>query len=616
MSSDTLVDALESHHRALMVEMPSQSQRTAWADEYRVMREALAVCVAKVSVAETWGIVFEYELPLEGGRRPDVVVLAGSTIVVLEFKGGLMSPSLPAIDQVKAYARDLAEYHERTHEGVIGRGERSVIPVLVLPRRERFSADFGDAIVTGGDGVAGWLESLATAGTVDLQEWLTSGYAPLPTLVAAAKRIFEHEDLPHVRRARSARIPETVDLVSQLAREAEERDSRKLILVTGVPGAGKTLVGLRVVYEQSDEHSVATFLSGNGPLVKVLQDALKSGVFVKDLHAYIRTYGINRRQPSEHVVVFDEAQRAWDRDYMNTKKGIRRSEPEFLMDAAVRLPGWSAFIGLVGDGQEIHSGEEGGLGQWRDAIAALPDADEWEIHCPSRLADLFAPLNVSVHELLDLTVSLRSRQAERLHHWVALVLQGSPELARKVAVQARGEEFVMYLTRDLDKARAYCHARYDGEPNARYGLLTSSHAKTLPKYGVDNTWMATSRMNVAKWYNAPPNDPKSCCALEQPVTEFSCQGLEVDLPVVVWGEDMLWGGAGWNMTPVRRRYPLDDPRVILQNVYRVLLTRGRDGFVVFVPPDTRFDSTAQVLRDAGMAPLAQAAARVENAITA
>ena len=615
-NSDELLRALESHHATLMVERASESQRTAWADEYEVIRNAFAQCVAADPAAAAWGVVFEYELPLEGGRRPDVVVLAGSTVVVLEFKGGLTSPSLAAIDQVNGYARDLAEYHERTHEGIEGRGERSVVPVLVLPRRERFNADLDDAIVTGGDGVGRLLRSLATTGHIDLDEWLTSSYAPLPTLVAAAKRIFEHEDLPHVRRARSARIPETVELVSELARQAEERRRRMLILVTGVPGAGKTLVGLRVVYEQSDEHSAATFLSGNGPLVKVLQDALKSRVFVKDLHAYIRTYGINRRQPTDHVVVFDEAQRAWDREYMNTKKGIRRSEPELLMDAAERLPEWSAFVGLVGDGQEIHSGEEGGLGQWRGAIVALPDADQWEIHCPPRLADTFAPLRVSTHDLLDLTVSLRSRQAERLHHWVALLLQGSPELARKIAVQAQREDFVMYVSRDLNQAKAYCRERYVGEPDARYGLMASSHAKTPPKFGVDNSWMATSRMNIAKWYNAAPEDPKSCCALDQPVTEFACQGLEVDLPIVVWGEDMLWTGEGWDMTPVRRRYPLEDPGIILQNVYRVLLTRGRDGFIVFVPPDPRFDATAQMLEDAGVVSLNAAVEEVEGAITA
>jgi DUF2075 family protein len=346
--------------------------------------------------------------------------------------------------------------------------------------------------------------------------------------------------------------------------------------------------------------------------VKVLQDALKSSVFVKDLHAYVRNYGINDRQPTEHVVVFDEAQRAWDSDFMFEKKGINQSEPQLLIGAAERLPGWSCFVGLVGEGQEIHSGEEGGLGQWAAAIAELPNADEWEVHCPPQLVDQFDGLDVTEHELLDLTVSLRSRQAERLHDWVVYLLNGSADLARAVSVHARSEGFVMYLTRDLEHAKSYAVQRYGNDPNARYGLLASSHAKVPPKYGVDNSYMATSRMNVAKWYNADPDDPKSACQLDQPVTEFGCQGLEVDLSIVAWGEDFLWNGVTWEYKPVRRRYPLEDPQEIVRNVYRVLLTRGRDGFIVFVPPEQRFDATAALLGASGLSTLADQQAELDR----
>lgn len=614
LNDDVVLGSLNRHHVALIGSPPSQSQRLAWKGELSTMRGALAEACRKDSEAAEWGLVFEYELPLEGGRRPDVVVLAGRTVVVLEFKGGLASPHLAAIDQVQSYARDLAECHEATHQLRVGRESLAVVPVLVLPDARRISADFDRAIAVSGENLGGWLSRLGSGGSIELQRWLESSYVPLPTLVQAAKRIFEHEHLPHVRRARSARIPETVELVSRLADEAEQSRRRFLVLVTGVPGSGKTLVGLRSVYEHSSELGGATFLSGNGPLVKVLQDALKSSVFVKDLHAYIRTYGINQRQPTEHMVVFDEAQRAWDASYMNTKKGIARSEPELLIDAAMRLEGWNAFVGLVGDGQEIHSGEEGGLEQWRGAIAKLQDSESWEIHCPPRLQTAFAGLAVRTHELLDLTVSLRSRQAERLHEWVALVLTGSIELASRAAIHAQGEGFVMYLSRDLDEIAEYCGNRYDGEPDARYGLMASSHAKALPQFGVDNSFMATSRMNVAAWYNAPPGDPKSCCQLDRPVTEFGCQGLEVDLPVVCWGEDMVWQDGHWRKTAVRRRYPLEDPHIILENVYRVLLTRGRDGFIVFVPPGERFDETGAILQQAGVHSLDVARARLDQAV--
>jgi DUF2075 family protein len=289
---------------------------------------------------------------------------------------------------------------------------------------------------------------------------------------------------------------------------------------------------------------------------------------------------------------------------MFEKKGIKRSEPQLLIGAAERLPEWSCFVGLVGEGQEIHSGEEGGLGQWAAAIRELPDAEDWEVHCSSQLADEFSGLEVTEHDLLDLTVSLRSRQAERLHDWVVYLLSGSAELARAVSVHARSEGLVMYRTRNLEHAKRYCDQRYGDDANARYGLLASSHAKVPPRYDVNNSFMATSRMNVAKWYNADPDDPKSCCQLDQPVTEFGCQGLEVDLPIVTWGEDFLWTGRGWDYHPIRRRYPLEDPQEIVRNVYRVLLTRGRDGFIVFVPDDPRFDATAAFLESSGLSTLA------------
>lgn len=604
LSAPDFVESLSDHHAQLGSTLPSGSQVRAWTTEHDVMAAALRSVVDSNGTANGWGIVFEYELPLEGGRRPDVVVLAGETVVVLEFKDGMTSPSLAAVDQVAAYARNLAEYHEVTHQYRLGPGQRSVIPVLVLTQLDSGVTDVDHALVSGRSSVDGLLRQLSTGGSIDLERWLLSPYAPLPTLVRAAKTIFEHEDLPHVRRARSARVPETVDLVLKLADDARRTQLRHLILVSGVPGAGKTLVGLRAVYEHSSEAAQATFLSGNGPLVKVLQDALKSSVFVKDLHAYIRTYGINARQPKEHVVVFDEAQRAWDRAYMSLKRQIDRSEPELLIDAAMRLPGWAAFVGLVGDGQEIHSGEEGGLRQWAEAIES--SAAEWVIHCPPRVASSFAGLNVVEHELLDLTTSLRSREAERLHDWVAHLLSGEIGDARRVADDFQNSEFTMYLSRDLDEIAAYCRDRYADDPLGRYGLVASSHAKNLVAHGVDNSWIATSRMRLARWYNADSDDPHSCCQLAQPVTEFGCQGLELDMPVVAWGSDMLWSGRDWTMRPVRRRFALEDPEAILTNVYRVLLTRGRDGFVVFVPPAPAMDLTAEALKASGLIELAEA----------
>jgi DUF2075 family protein len=576
---------LTSHCVALTGETPSASQRDAWGSEYVVLTNAF------MSLAvSSWNVVFEFELPFEGGRRPDVVLLAGDAIIVLEFKGS-RAIDASQIDQVAAYARDLREYHAASHW-------RKVVPVLVsteLVGPDRIS---GDVTVCGPDSLPDTLEENRGAGIIDFDEWLHAPYAPLPTLVSAARRIFQHEPLPHVRRALAARVPETVALVDRLTADAQRGDLRRLIFVTGVPGAGKTLVGLRTVYERTEGKAGSTFLSGNGPLVKVLQDALHSTAFVRDLHKFVSSYGLTDRVPEQQVIVFDEAQRAWDSGYMFKQRGIAHSEPELLLRIGERLPNWAALVGLVGTGQAIYSGEEGGMALWRDALD-LVHAREWEIFCPPSIEGYFAGLEPQALPELDLRVPLRSRQAERLAEWVDQLIAGRLGVAEAIAESLREADFPVYVTRDLEAAKEYARERYNREPDPRYGLLASSHARDLERHGVDNSWFATNRTNIAKWFNAPSHDAKSCCALTQPVTEFQCQGLEVDLPIVCWGDDFVWRGDEWLLRPRRRRYVIEDPDGLLRNAYRVLLTRGRDGLVIWVSPDTDLDETAEAIEIAG-----------------
>lgn len=593
LSEDEFLRVLARHHGQLFGTVPSFSQLQAWRTEYPVVVDALRMAEPLMVGVDEWGLAFEYELPLEGGRRPDLVVLAGSVVIVVEFKQET-AIGVGSFDQAAGYARDLADHHSASRE-------LDVIPVLAAvnpPTRVARSevatlarpGELGDVLVGCADGKQR-----------DLEHWLRGSYAPLPTLVRAARRIFEHKPLPHVRRALSAGVPQTVDLISELAREAEAQSLRRLVLVAGVPGAGKTLVGLRVVYEHADEHAPASFLSGNGPLVAVLQDALESRVFVRDLHAYIRTHGINARDPEHNVVVFDEAQRAWDARYMQFKRGVGRSEPELLLDAGERMPGWAALVGLVGDGQEIYSGEEGGLDQWREAIEGADEA--WEVHCPLRLARYFEGLDVVAHDELDLTISLRSRRAEKLHLWVSSLLGGQIEAAAAYAHEIRSDAFPLWMSRDLHDIERYAAERYKGENDRLFGLLASSHAKNLAELGIDNTFQATKRIQIARWFNDPPSSSQSGASLAPPITEFQCQGLELDLPIVCWGDDFLWRDDAWVLRPIRRKYPQDDPEALLVNTYRVLLTRGRDGLLVFVPQQAGLDQTALVLSQAGLQPL-------------
>ncbi len=590
--------ALEEHHRRSMLENPSSQQREAWRTCFAVLREQFQALVAREPSAATWHVIFEYELPRERGRRPDVLLLAGSSILVLEFKD--FARALQAhIDQVAAYARDLSQYHSRSHD-------RPCHPILVLTQAGRVATSDGPVWVTGPAELPAVIERFAAESTgdpIDGEVWLDGDYAPLPSLVQAARIIFRDEPLPSIRRAQSAGIPQTLDSLVSAARSARERGELHVALVTGVPGAGKTLVGLQFVYLDhfGDDlgRRTAVFLSGNGPLVKVLQHALKSSAFVQDVHGFLKRYGgTQTRLPEEHVWVYDEAQRAWSADRVSEKRGHWASEPEDFLRLAERLNSWAFVVGLIGEGQEIHLGEEGGLSQWNDAIQA--GRRPWHVHCPPKLAPIFsAAVSVTEEGRLDLSASLRTHLAEDVQHWVRLVLAGRLDEARALVDSIRDQGFDLYVTRDLDSAKQYVRERYRGQEDKRYGLLASSKAKNLPAHGVMNDYSFTKRLKEGPWFNDPPDSRFSCCQLRDVATEFACQGLELDFPIIAWGSDLRWVEGGWK-SPNSKRSKARDPHQLRVNSYRVLLTRGRDGLVIFVPDETDMMSTYDAIVRAGV----------------
>ncbi len=578
----------------------SGSQRRAWRHELEVLQEQGAKIIRFDRQARDDSAVLEYALPREAGRRPDVLILQSGRVVVMEFKeSGELSRA--ALDQVRSYARDLAAYHEGC-EGM------EIIPLLVLCGRHSIHQMVDGVRVVPAGGLAATLVQLGrrTEGSSpDLVAFLNSEYAPLPSLVAAARLLFRNLRLPFIKRARSAGVHEAVDHVIGISRGARTDGTRHLVLVTGVPGAGKTLVGLQVAHHSALEEGYrndrrrrgapATFLSGNGPLVQVLQHALRSSAFVQDMHRYIREYGLEHpeRVPPERLIVFDEAQRAWDRDKIEDFYAARlprvprarfESEPSLLVDIADRIDGWAVVLALVGDGQEIHTGEEAGIAQWREAIGGS-DKD-WTIHGPGSLAADFGSVagRYVAEEVLGLDVTLRAQAATDLHRWVELVLDhGDLARAGELAHKLRWEGFPVYVTRDLDSAKGYVLGRFADEPERRYGILASSKAKNLEEFGLDPGFQATKRIAIGPWYNDPADSVHSCCRLDTVITEFQCQGLELDLPIVGWGSDFFWQGDRWQIASQRKSRLVHDPSRLRRNSYRVLLTRGREGMVILVP---------------------------------
>jgi hypothetical protein len=583
--------SLESHLQGLLGFNAAGSQVEAWIEEIVVLKRAFRdLSISKPSCLE-WSVVLEYELPLEGGRRPDVIVLGPNKIYVLEFK---QDPVLQrsSLDQVAAYARDLAEYHSQSH-GI------EVMPLLV-PTKTSDKSEIRDVVtVLSPDKIASFLDSAEEVMPISLENWLEGDYAPLPTLIAAAKMIFSNERLPSIKRAESYGVAKAVLKLREIVKNSEINSQRSLAFVSGVPGAGKTLVGLQFVYEESNQDSQAIFLSGNGPLVEVLRDALKSKAFVSDLHAFIKSYGTTSKIPKQHIIVFDEAQRAWDASNMMVKKGVAYSEPELLVAIGERIPDWTALVGLIGHGQEIHTGEEAGISGWFDAIESKHAISDWKIYTPPRFSKSFPGQSITECEELDLNHSLRSKQAEFLHDWVQSLLTGQLAEASKISQKIWVQNFPIFISRDLDEAKRYVTNRFEGESSKRYGIVASSKDRVLPQYGIQNGFHETKQVKNAKWYNNNLGEPGSCCNMEEVVTEFGCQGLELDMAIVAWGNDFLWDGSDWQMRKMRTRIPQQDPHQLRLNSYRVLLTRSREGLVIFIPPTAEFDQTEHAFLAAG-----------------
>jgi hypothetical protein len=610
-----IVDSLRSFIRDA-----SPEQVRAWSDSVPRLQHEVGEIVEIDAASGAFAAILEYELPLES-RRPDAILLLRSGVLVIEFKGRLEARDAD-IDQADAYARDLRCYHAAC-EG------RDILPVLVPTRMRGYAGLQRGVHVCGPDALdmlVARLEQGRQEQPIDVRAFLSAeAYRPLPTLVRAARELFyDHGRLRRVHRAAAATDGATT-VISEIVHEAARTRTRRLVLLTGVPGAGKTLVGLRLVHAHfiddlaaarstGQPSAPAIFLSGNGPLVEVLQYELRDAggggrTFVRHVKDYVKAHA-RGRVPAEHVIVFDEAQRAYDAAMVAEKHKIpveaAHSEPELFVGLGARIPDWGVLVGLIGSGQEIHKGEEAGLRQWALAIAAADGGAGWVVHGPPAMAEVFAGLRFEAHPALSLDVTLRSHLASDVHRLVGGLVAGeAPERLSSLAVEVEAAGFKSWVTRDKGLAEAYLRARYAEDRDARFGLLASSRDRDLVRFGVANDFQSTKRLRFGPWYGDGDDAEggRSCRHLRDCVTEFGAQGLELDAALVAWGTDFIRRGGSWS-TERMARYKrtgaqVQDPARLRANSYRVLLTRARDANVVFVPPLPELDETFAYLRDAG-----------------
>jgi hypothetical protein len=609
-------------------------QLYAWRTQIELLRHALAGVVDAHAFSAQWGLVIEYPL-LRLQKRLDVIVIAGATIAVIEFK--VDSEEFSALDlrQVEDYGLDLNDFHS-TSSGL------RIWPVLCATAAKTMRLtpiEFGvSAVATcGGEGLREVFSALAGDQRergdqqIDHKVWQAGAYRPVPTIVQAAELLFAEHDVQDIARAASepANLAATTEALISIIERARLRREHIVAFVTGVPGSGKTLAGLNACHDRRFSRAgeqPGAYLSGNSPLVRVLREALTEDharrvsvrksdarrvitAQVQTLMGFLREYLIahDGEAPVDHVIIFDEAQRAWDAAYGKQKFNRPKSEAAIFLEIMGRHEDWAVIIALVGGGQEINRGELG-LSEWGRALIderRAEGAHKWiAIASPEVVAGgeatawqrLFVgevPLWLELEPRLHLHASVRSYRCEALPRWVNAVLASDKTTARSIA--DAGGEFPVYLTRNLDAARKWLRASARGQ--RRCGLVASSGARRLRAEGLGVSLGADDLDGVAHWFLRPPGDLRSSHALEVTANEYACQGLELDFAGVCWGGDLIWDARSQTWMPRRlngavwQRVSEADSKNWSLNKYRVLLTRARLGTVIWIPEGDREDPT-------------------------
>jgi hypothetical protein len=602
------------------------SQRDSWLEEISILKNALS--------CHHGSIYFEYSIP-RMGKRIDVLLLIGPAIFVLEFKVGEKEFTSHAIDQVMDYALDLKYFHESSHEQFIApiliatKAKSNTLSIATTPQNDKLLFPIKCNIESFGEALNGVLK-FVDGSEIAQREWEEGRYCPTPTIIEAAMALYAGHSVENISRsdAGAINLKQTSDAISQIISSSKENLKKSICFVTGVPGAGKTLIGLNIANKHIDKSSelYSVFLSGNGPLVAILREALtrdkvinekqrgnkvKKGMVMSEVKMFIQNVHNFRddclidseRAPIERVALFDEAQRAWNieqtTNFMRRKKNrpnFAHSEPEYLISCLDRHKDWAVIVCLVGGGQEINTGEAG-ISEWIESLKrSFPN---WDIYISSRLIDseygagrilegIKTRTNVVINDNLHLSVSMRSFRSEYVSLLVKQLLDLEKDKARETLSKVT-DRYPIVITRDLSKAKQWLKENARG--TERYGIIVSSQAERLKPHAID----VKSPMDPIHWFLDGKDDIRSSYYLEDVATEFDIQGLELDWACVTWDGDYRYSKNGWEYKSFCgsswKNIKKPERQIYLKNAYRVLLTRARQGMIIVVPAGDKEDAT-------------------------
>ena len=619
-------------------------QFTSWESSIEILKTQLTKICSVHSDAHKWTIFLEYEVPRLLSRI-DVVLIAHDLIFVIEFKHERSTFELADQRQVEDYALDLKDFHLCSRDKII-------IPLLLAPLAK--SAFFNTTTERGNlvkrtikaneTNLSDLILSSYLANHDEIEEaidpvrWENSAYSPTPTIIQAAQALFAGQKVEAITKSGAVNLSTTTGYIVDLIKLAKENKKKIVCFVTGVPGAGKTLVGLNIIHKEEfieKNESSAAYFSGNGPLISVLREALTRDEYERDknhfqnnkldskpskdnihkkvesklqnLHNFIKDGLRSKEAPHEKIVVFDEAQRCWDaatfynktvQSRVKESNPIRKSEAEIIFEIMDRHQDWAAIIALVGNGQEINTGEAG-IVEWGKILTEK--YSHWQVHIsPELLIDdpnnsinsLFnkVPANIEIltGRCLHLSVSQRTFKAAKLNDWVNAVIDNRPDEA-KILHSLIHENYPIFVTRNLLHAKKWLTEQKQG--SKRVGLIASSGGLRLRPYGINTK----EEINVPYWFLNDEKDVRSSYYLEMVATEYKIQGLEIDWVGLCWDGDLRRENGQWdfkNFSGTRwDSVNKNEDRQFLLNKYRVLLTRAREGIIIWVPEGDDGDVT-------------------------
>lgn len=550
--SNSIKEFLKQDEITIFGEIVSNDQFSAQDLQKNTWKREIEILKRELSYFESGHILFEYTIPRIGNRVDNVFIYKG-IIFLLEFKVGEKTYPNYAIEQVTDYALDLNSFHKESHNKLL-------VPILVSTEATEESQEIKEirknileTYCCNELNIHNYIQEIVenyNKYEFNPIEWVNSIYMPTPTIIQAAQVLYNGHNVKDISRndASAINLNKTTEEINKIIDSSKTNNRKSICFITGVPGAGKTLAGLNIAIERQkiDKGEHAVFLSGNGPLVDVLREALarddvernkttkkeslrKAEEFIQKIHHFRDDAISTNEAPFEKVVIFDEAQRAWDKenlkDFMGRKKGVKNfemSEPDFLISILDRHKDWAVIICLVGGGQEINKGESEGIAGWFEAIRNK--YKNWDVYISDKIIEeeylkgknfneLVKNINYIEKENLHLSVSLRSFRSEKVSNFVKLLLDNDIPNASELYKEIR-KDYPIFLTRDINTAKAWIKTKAKG--SERYGMIASSGAKRLRKYGI---WIQ-NKVEAEKWFLNPKNDIRSSYFLEETATEF------------------------------------------------------------------------------------------------